>query len=93
MKEFLKKHGQVIFNIYLFINFASWGGWRAYKAFDAGTLNYVELSVIIQSVIVAVIILSRKPYQSIDTSLFEQMIALLAFFSGAALFREQPTTG
>jgi protein-S-isoprenylcysteine O-methyltransferase Ste14 len=39
------------------------------------------------------VILCRKPFRFVDTRLFDQTIALIAFFSGAVLFREQPTTG
>ena len=92
MKEFLKKHWQLLLNIYLFLNFTGWGIWQAYQYYLKGTLGYVEMSFTIQSLLVAVIFLIRKPHQVVNKSLLHQAVAIIAFCSGAA-FMGQPATG
>jgi protein-S-isoprenylcysteine O-methyltransferase Ste14 len=92
LKEFLKKHRSLILNIYLFLNFVGWGLWQTYQYHLKGTLGYVELSFTIQSLLVGVIILIRKPHQAFHTNPFHQAIAIIAFCSGAA-FMGQPATG
>ena len=92
MKEFLKKHRHLILNIYLFLSFAGWGIWQTYQYHLKGTLGYVEISFTIQSLLVGVIILIRKPHQVFHTNLLHQAVAIIAFCSGAA-FIGQPATG
>jgi protein-S-isoprenylcysteine O-methyltransferase Ste14 len=88
----LKKHRSLILNIYLFLNFAGWGLWQTYQYHLKGTLGYVEISFTIQSLLVGVIILIRKPHQAFHTNVLHQAIAIIAFCSGAA-FIGQPATG
>ncbi len=92
MEAFFKKHWQSLLNIYLFLNFAGWGIWQTYQYHLKGTLGYVEISFTIQSLLLAVIFLIRKPHQLIQTNLLHQAIAIIAFCSGAA-FMGQPATG
>ena len=92
MKEFWKKHRSLILNIYLFLSFAGWGIWQTYQYHLKGTLGYVEISFAIQSLLVGVIILSRRPHQVFHTNLLHQAVAIIAFCSGAA-FIGQPATG
>ncbi len=92
MRELLKKHRHLILNIYLFLNFAGWGIWQTYQYYLNGALGYVEISFTLQSLLVGVIILIRKPHQSIQTNPLHQAIAIIAFCSGAA-FMGQPATG
>ena len=81
-------------NILLFLNFIGLGVLHIYqKIFVARTFNYIELGFIIQSLCLAFVIISRKPFRFVDTKPFDQTIALIAFFSGAVLFRDQPMTG
>ena len=88
----MKKHRSLILNIYLFLSFAGWGIWQTYQYHLKGTLGYVEISFAIQSLLVGVIILSRRPHQVFHTNLLHQMVAIIAFCSGAA-FIGQPATG
>ena len=88
----MKKHWQLLLNIYLFLNFTGWGIWQAYQYYLKGTLGYVEMSFTIQSLLVAVIFLIRKPHQVVNKSLLHQAVAIIAFCSGAA-FMGQPATG
>ena len=88
----MKKHRSLILNIYLFVNFAGWGLWQTYQYHLKGTLGYVEISFTIQSLLVGVIILIRKPHQAFHKNPLHQAIAIIAFCSGAA-FMGQPATG
>lgn len=92
MKEFLKKHWQSLLNLYLFLSFAGWGIWQTYQYHLKGTLGYVEISFTIQSLVVAVIFLIRKPHRAVHKNLYHQAVAIIAFCSGAA-FMGQPATG
>ena len=88
----MKKHRSLILNIYLSLNFAGWGLWQTYQYYLKGTLGYVEISFTVQSLVVAVIFLIRKPHQMVHTNLLHQAVAMIAFCSGAA-FMGQPVTG
>ncbi len=93
MKEFFKKH-ETLINVLLFLNFVGLGVLQIYqKVVGAGTFNYIELGFIIQSLCLAMVIICRKPFRFVNTKPFDQTIALIAFFSGAVLFRDQPMTG
>jgi protein-S-isoprenylcysteine O-methyltransferase Ste14 len=92
LEEFLKKHRSLILNIYLFLNFAGWGIWQTYQYHLEGALGYVEISFTIQSLLLAVIFLIRKPHRAFHKNPFHQAIAIIAFCSGAA-FMGQPATG
>jgi protein-S-isoprenylcysteine O-methyltransferase Ste14 len=92
LKAFLKKHWQSLLNIYLFLNFAGWGIWQTYQYYLKGTLGYVEVSFTIQSLVIAVIFLIRKPHRAVQKKMLHQAIAIIAFCSGAA-FLGQPATG
>jgi protein-S-isoprenylcysteine O-methyltransferase Ste14 len=93
IKEFFKKY-ETLVNIVLFLSFAGLGMQMLYqKVVLTKTFNSVELGFIIESMALAIVILCRKPFRFVDTNLFDQTIALIAFFSGAVLFRDQPITG
>jgi protein-S-isoprenylcysteine O-methyltransferase Ste14 len=88
-----KKYEKLI-NVLLCVDFIGFGVFQFYKAVVlTGRWSFVEASFIIQSVLLAIIILIRKPFQDFNGKWFEQMIALIAFFSGGLLFRDQPVTG
>jgi len=89
--EFLQKNGQTLFNSYLFINFAGWTIWQSYVWIKAGTFGDIEISFTVQSLVLTALVILRKPHQTVDTNIFNQIIALIAFCSGAA-FIGQPLT-
>lgn len=82
----------MIFNIYLFLTFAGLSAYHTYNAYIAGNLDFVEISFALQSLIFVTVILIRKPHQDIEKNVFNQMIALIAFYSAIA-FIGQPQTG
>jgi protein-S-isoprenylcysteine O-methyltransferase Ste14 len=92
LKEFIIKHRQLIFNIYLAINFAGWAGYNLYKSITTDNLDYVEISFTIQNLLLITLILIRWEHKGIDKSIINQTVALIAFLSGAA-FMGQPASG
>lgn len=93
MREFFKKYWQYLLNIYLFCSFAVWGIWQSYQYIVKGQLGYVELSFTIQSLVMAIVFLIRKPHQTVDTNPWHQVVAALAFLSGAGFMGQAPTGG
>ena len=92
MKEFIIKHRQLIFNIYLALIFTGWAGYNLYKSITAEKLNYVETSFTIQNVLLITLILIRWEHKGVDKNIINQTVALIAFLSGAA-FMGQPASG
>lgn len=92
LKRFLARHGQTIFNVYLFLWFAGFAGWQTYKTWTVGRLDFIEASFAIQNVILVTLILVRQQHQALDRNLLHQAVALVAFCSGI-FFLGQPVTG
>jgi protein-S-isoprenylcysteine O-methyltransferase Ste14 len=92
LKEFIIKHRQLIFNIYLAINFTGWAGYNLYQSIVKGNLDYVEISFTAQTVLMIILILIRWEHRGIDKNILNQTVALIAFLSGAA-FIGQPASG
>lgn len=90
--SFLARHWQTMFNVYLFLVFGAWITWQTWKTWSEGRLNYVEVSFAIQNVILVLLLLLRMPHRSVDMNPWKQLVALVAFCSGA-LFIGQPPSG
>ncbi len=93
LKTTIVEHGQYIINLYLFVSFGLWCLWNAYQTYQKGILNFVEGSFIISNMVIVTLFLIRKPYKKFNTNIFDQVIALVAFCSGAALMGSPPTGG
>ncbi|MDR1702730.1 MAG: hypothetical protein LBR56_08125, partial [Sporomusaceae bacterium] len=93
IKTYLHTNWQYALNIYIFLNFGSWCAWSAYQSYLENRLDLVEISFLVSNVVLVFIFLLRKPHQQINTNLYHQTIALLAFCSGAALMGTAPTGG
>ena len=92
MKEFIKKHRPLIFDIFIAINFTGWAGFNLYRTIATGNLDYVEIAFTVQNILLVTLILLRWQHQGIDKSIVNQAVALIAFCSGAA-FMGQPVSG
>ena len=92
MIDSIKKHRQMIFNVYLAINFTAWAGYNLYKSISAGTFDYVEISFTLQNIFLITLILVRWEHKGVDKNIVNQTVALIAFLSGAA-FMGQPVSG
>lgn len=93
LKNFLARYGQGIFNIALFIDLTCWSSWQAYRTWQAGNMNYVEASFTIQNMVMVTFILIRSRHRTVDKNLFNQAVALTAFFSGLLFMGQEPTGG
>lgn len=91
-REFLARHGQTLFNAYLFLWFAGFAGWQTYRTWAEGRLDFVEASFAIQNVILVTLILIRRQHEAVDRNLPHQAVALAAFCSGI-FFMGDPASG
>lgn len=91
IKEYLKKHKQRLIDIYLFLNFLGYTCWQSYNAIIEERFDFIEASFFIQNIVMTTLILIRSNSKANDPNLFNQAIALIAFFSGA-LFMGMPQT-
>jgi len=80
-------------NIYIFINLAGYGVWSGYNTWVEGRLNFVEVSFMVQNILMLGFILIRIDHKAINTNIFHQLVALFAFFSGVAFMGQEPTGG
>jgi len=60
-----------------------WTTWQAYSAITEHRFDFIEASFFIQNLVLTSLFLIRSPQKAIDKNLFHQIIALVAFFSGA----------
>lgn len=81
-----------LINVYLFVNIAGYTAWQGRTLLLAGRFDFVEAAFIAQNLVLAGIVLMRRDHQAIDTNPTHQLVALAAFFSGAA-FVGQPASG
>jgi protein-S-isoprenylcysteine O-methyltransferase Ste14 len=89
---YIRTNYQFLINIYLFINFLGYTVYQGYLLFKNGTFNYIEISFILQNIILTTVVIVRIPHKTVDTNIFHQLIALFAFFSGVAFMGQTPTT-
>ena len=87
------RYGQTTINIYLFLSFGLWCLWSTWQSFLQGNLSAMELSFVVPNFILVTLFLLRKPHRVFCTSWFDQLISLIAFFSGMALMGSKPTGG
>ncbi|MCX7047351.1 MAG: hypothetical protein NTX50_17925 [Candidatus Sumerlaeota bacterium] len=92
IKVFLRRHGQTLFDIYLFFAFSVWAAWQTYQTWTEGRLNYVEIAFAVQNVVLVTLILIRRRHRAVDMNIARQAVALVAFCSGF-FFMGQPATG
>ncbi len=90
-KKIIQNHRHQMLNLYLFLSFGGWCGWHTYKTYLAGKLDYVEIAFVVQNLILIFLFLIRKEHKAFNTRKLDQIIAIIAFCSGAA-FIGQPST-
>jgi protein-S-isoprenylcysteine O-methyltransferase Ste14 len=91
LKVWIRNNWQLLLDIYLFLNFLGWSLWNIYKIIQENRLDFIEIPFIVQNFILTTVILIRRPFKSMDKSVFNQTIASVAFFSGV-FFMGQPET-
>ncbi len=87
------RHRERLINYYLFVNIAGFILWQAYGIARSSGLNVIEVSFLLQNLVLAGVVLLRKDPIAIDNNLWHQAVALIAFFSGLAFMGRTPTGG
>lgn len=90
MKTFFQRHWSIIVNIFLVIALGRYAFVKAWGAWEANQFNFVEVAFAAHNIVMLTVILIRRQHLSMDKSIFRQVIALAAFFSGIA-FQKHPT--
>jgi protein-S-isoprenylcysteine O-methyltransferase Ste14 len=91
--EWLRRHRERLINYYLFVNVAGFIAWQGYAIARVSGLNVIELSFLLQNLVLAGVVLLRREPIAIDSNLWHQGVALVAFFSGLAFMGRTPTGG
>lgn len=89
---YIKKNHQFLINIYLFVNFLGYTVYQTYQLYRSGNVSFVEISFIAQNIVLTTVVIIRSPHRTVDRNVFHQLVALVAFFSGAA-FMGQDASG
>jgi protein-S-isoprenylcysteine O-methyltransferase Ste14 len=92
MKQYIKTHWQRLLDIYIFLNFLGWTAWQTYSAINEHRFDFIEASFFIQNLVLTSLFLIRSPRKAIDRNVFHQVIALVAFFSGALFMGNAQTS-
>lgn len=82
MKAWLEKHWQTLVNWFLVLSLGRYAIIKSLETWHAGKLDFVEVTFAIHNVIGLGIILAREDHRAIETRIWPQVVALLAFFSG-----------
>jgi protein-S-isoprenylcysteine O-methyltransferase Ste14 len=91
VKDFLRKHRQLAFNVLLVaLMLGRYAYKETYKNSLAGRFDAVEVAFAAHNVVFLTVILIRRQHQAVDGNVFHQFVALVAFFSGLG-FREAAT--
>jgi protein-S-isoprenylcysteine O-methyltransferase Ste14 len=91
-RQFFARHGQRLVSLYFFANILGFIAWQTRALYAAGKLDFIEISFIVQNLVIAAVVLARREHFALDRNIWRQLIALAAFFSGVA-FIGQPQTG
>lgn len=90
MKAFIRRYWSMMVNIFLVMSLGRYALVKAWEAWEANQFNFVEVAFAAHNIVMLTVILVRQRHLSVDKSIFRQVIALTAFFSGIA-FQKHPT--
>ena len=92
LRDLVERYGQRVFNVWLFAVFAGAMAVDFRKVWREDRLDYVEVSFVVQNLVLLAFILLRRPHRAVNANPLHQAVALAAFSSGV-LFVGAPTTG
>lgn len=87
MKDFWTKHRSLIINIAVFLFLGSGLVQERWKNIQMEGPDLIEIAFAIDNFVMLFLILFRQDHRAIETNIFPQLIALMAFFSGIFLVR------
>ncbi len=89
MRAFLRRHGQTLVNLFVFVCLGLYAVERARHAFMLarryGEFDFVAVAFFLHNVVLVTLVLVRRRHQDMDRNAFHQAVAMVAFFSGLAL--------
>ena len=80
---YIKAHWQRLLDIYIFLNFFGYACYQGYSTYVNNEFGIIEFAFLIHNLVLAFVFLFRYPQRSTDKNILHQLIALIAFFSGA----------
>ena len=90
MIPFLRKHLHILTNVVLAVCLGRYAFDQAHQAVAARQFDFVEVAFAVHNVVMLTFILIRKQHQALDSNLFRQGVALVAFFSGIFFVNATP---
>jgi protein-S-isoprenylcysteine O-methyltransferase Ste14 len=91
-RALLAEHGQTLVNLGAFLAIGLACASDTATKIREGRIDFVEISFLVQNLVMLTLLLARRRHRAVDPSPFRQAVALVAFFSGLA-FLGQPSTG
>jgi len=91
LRAWFAAHWQTLLNVYLFVNLAGWLAWDLHGKWRGGQLNYIEVSFALQNCLWISMVLIRRQHLAVDRNVFNQLVAVVAFFSGLAMPATAPS--
>jgi protein-S-isoprenylcysteine O-methyltransferase Ste14 len=90
---FIKERYQRLISLTLFVLFLGYAIQQVFLLIKNGRLDFIEISFLVQNIVLAIVVGTRRSHVSIDRNVFHQIVALTAFFSGAAFMGQPPSGG
>jgi protein-S-isoprenylcysteine O-methyltransferase Ste14 len=90
--DWVRRHGQELVNWFLFVTLGYAACYRAWHAWTANNRDFIAIAFFTDTVVMLLIILFRQKHRAINGNLFQQAVALVAFFSGIALDEHQTSS-
>ncbi len=93
LKDYFSRHGQMLMNLWLFVSFTAFCTNETYRTWLAGRLNFIEISFVLQNILMVFLFLVRRKHVMFNKNIFHQLVAITAFCSGAAFLGQPVTAG
>jgi protein-S-isoprenylcysteine O-methyltransferase Ste14 len=87
VRAFLRKYGHLLTNLFLVICLGRYTFDQVVLARAANQFDFVEVAFAVHNVVMLTFLLVRKQHRALNQSIFDQAIALVAFFSGILFTR------
>lgn len=93
IKAFFEERWQSLLNIFVFITLGICTLDSVINHIKNGTLDYVEISFTVQTIVMLVFVLTRMEHKAVEVNILKQAVAMGAFFSGMFFMGQEKTGG